>query len=177
MELKGSQTEKNLMEAFAGESMARNKYTFFADLCDASGFHPIADIFRETARNEQEHAKLWFDALHDGGVEDVEKALLMAAEGENYEWTQMYAGFAKTAKEEGFTKLAKLFEMVGNVEKRHDERYQSYAKDVREESVYAKEGETAWICEKCGHIHYGKKAPKKCPLCNADQEYFSIFNN
>lgn len=176
MELKGSKTEKNLLDAFAGESMARNKYTFFANLCDEKGYGNIANIFRETARNEQEHARLWFDALHEGGVDDVERALLMAAEGEHYEWNHMYKEFAKVAKEEGFNKLAKLFEMVGAVEKRHDERYQSLAKNVKEESVFAKEEEVAWICGKCGHIHYGKKAPGKCPLCGVDQTNFSVFN-
>lgn len=175
MELKGSKTEKNLLEAFAGESMARNKYTFFAELAKAKGFEKIAEIFLETARNEQEHAKVWFEALHEGEINTVEDALLMAAEGENYEWTEMYANFAKVAKEEGFNKLAKQFELVGEVEKRHDQRYRELASDVKNETVFAKDTDVLWICAKCGHIHTGKKAPKACPICGAEQSHFSQF--
>lgn len=175
MELKGSKTEKNLMEAFAGESMARNKYTFFAELAKEQGFEKIAEIFLETARNEQEHAKVWFNALHEGEINGTEDALLMAAAGENYEWTEMYANFAKDAKEEGFTRLAKQFELVADVEKRHDQRYRELASDVKNETVFAKDADVLWICGKCGHIHTGKQAPKLCPICKAEQAYFSQF--
>lgn len=175
MELKGTKTEKNLNEAFAGESMARNKYTYFAEIAREEGYEHIADIFLETARNEQEHAKVWFNALHGEEIKTTHDALMAAAAGENYEWTQMYANMAKDAHEEGFKKLAKLFEMVGEVEKRHDARYRSLANEVETETVFSKDVEEVWICAKCGHLHSGKKAPKYCPICGATQSYFSKF--
>lgn len=175
MELKGTKTEKNLNEAFAGESMARNKYTYFAEIARKEGYNEIADVFLETARNEQEHAKVWFEALHGEEIKTTEDALNAAAAGENYEWTEMYKGFSEDAKEEGFTRLAKLFELVGNVENRHDSRYRELAKEVSTETVYAKDADVLWICAKCGHIHTGKKAPKMCPICHAEQRYFSEY--
>lgn len=173
MELKGSKTEKNLMTAFAGESQARNKYTFFASQAKKDGYIQISNIFTETAANEKEHAEIWFRLLHDG-IAATPENLLDAAAGEHYEWTEMYSEFAKTAKEEGFTKIAALFELVAKIEKEHEERYRALYKNVTEGKVFEKDDETVWICLNCGHIHYGKTAPKVCPVCSHDQSYFAL---
>lgn len=174
MELKGSKTEKNLQAAFAGESMARNKYTYYASKAKKDGFVQIADIFEETAANEKEHAKIWFKLLHDGEVPATAVNLADAADGEKYEWTDMYATFAKEAREEGFTRIANLFEMVGKIEKEHEERYRRLLDNVNRELVFSRDGDVVWICSNCGHIHVGKKAPLKCPVCDHPQSYFHI---
>ncbi|HJD20175.1 MAG TPA: rubrerythrin family protein [Candidatus Avelusimicrobium excrementipullorum] len=174
MELKGSQTEKNLWTAFAGESQARNKYTYYASKAKKEGFVQIAKIFEETANNEKEHAKLWFKYLHDGDIPGTAANLLDAAQGENYEWTDMYAGFAKTAKEEGFDKLAYLFEAVGKIEKMHEERYRKLLHNVEAQEVFKKAGIVMWECSNCGHIHIGEKAPEVCPVCAHPQAYFMV---
>lgn len=166
MELKGSKTEKNLQAAFAGESMARNKYTYYASKAKKDGFVQIADIFEETAANEKEHAKIWFKLLHDGEVPATAVNLADAADGEKYEWTDMYATFAKEAREEGFTRIANLFEMVGKIEKEHEERYRRLLDNVNGELVFSRDGDVVWVCSNCGHIHVGKKAPLKCPVCD-----------
>ena len=172
MELKGSRTEQNLMTAFAGESQARNKYTYYASKARKEGYNQIADLFEETANNEKEHAKIWFKLLHDGEIPTTSVNLLDAAEGENYEWTDMYAEFAKVAKEEGFTRIAFLFEKVGEIEKHHEERYRKLLANVEGELVFSREGDTVWQCANCGHIVIGKKAPAKCPVCDHPQAYF-----
>ncbi len=174
MELKGSKTEANLQAAFAGESQARNKYTYFASQARKEGYVQIAAIFEETAENEKEHAKMWFKLLHDDKVPSTEENLLAAAEGENYEWTDMYAGFAATAREEGFTRIAKLFEMVGAIEKEHEARYRKLLNNVKEGLVFSREGDCIWQCSNCGHIVIGKKAPAACPVCAHPQAYFQI---
>ena len=174
MELKGSKTEKNLQAAFAGESMARNKYTYYASKAKKDGFVQIADIFEETAANEKEHAKIWFKLLHDGEVPATAVNLADAADGEKYEWTDMYATFAKEAREEGFTRIANLFEMVGKIEKEHEERYRRLLDNVNGELVFSRDGDVVWVCSNCGHIHIGKKAPLKCPVCDHPQSYFHI---
>lgn len=174
MELKGSKTEKNLQAAFAGESMARNKYTYYASKAKKDGFVQIADIFEETAANEKEHAKIWFKLLHDGEVPTTAVNLADAADGEKYEWTDMYATFAKEAREEGFTRIANLFEMVGKIEKEHEERYRRLLDNVNGELVFSRDGDVVWVCSNCGHIHVGKKAPLKCPVCDHPQSYFHI---
>ncbi len=174
MELKGSQTEKNLQTAFAGESQARNKYTYYASKAKKEGFVQIAKIFEETANNEKEHAKIWFKELHGGEVPATAANLLDAAQGENYEWTDMYAGFAKTAKEEGFTRLAALFEMVAKIEKMHEERYRKLLQNVENKEVFQKIGVVIWECSNCGHVHVGEKAPEICPVCAHPQAYFMI---
>ena len=174
MELKGSKTEADLMAAFAGESQARNKYTYYASKARKEGYNQIADIFEETANNEREHAKIWFKLLHEGEVPDTMTNLKDAAEGENYEWTDMYAGMAKTAREEGFTKIAKLFEMVAAIEKEHEERYRKLLKNIEDGIVFSREGDTVWQCANCGHIVIGKKAPQICPVCNHPQAFFQI---
>ncbi len=171
-ELKGSKTEKNLLDAFAGESQARNKYTYYASKAKKEGYVQIANIFEETAANEREHAKIWFKLLHDGDVPDTATNLLDAAMGENYEWTDMYDRFAKEAREEGFTQIANLFEMVGKIEKEHEERYRRLLANVKDGLVFSSEGDTVWICSNCGHVHVGKKAPEVCPVCNHAQAYF-----
>jgi rubrerythrin len=171
-ELKGTKTEKNLLEAFAGESMARNKYTYYASKAKKEGYEQIAEIFEETARNEREHAKIWFKLLHEGDIPTTEKNLLDAAQGENYEWTDMYDKFAADAREEGFTRIAALFEMVGKIEKEHEERYRRLLANVEGGIVFSREGDTVWICSNCGHIHIGKKAPQMCPVCSHPQAYF-----
>lgn len=176
MELKGSQTEKNLQTAFAGESQARNKYTYYASKAKKEGFVQIAKIFEETANNEKEHAKIWFKELHGGEVPATAANLLDAAQGENYEWTDMYAGFAKTAKEEGFTRLAALFEMVAKIEKMHEERYRKLLQNVENKEVFKKIGVVIWECSNCGHIHVGEKAPEICPVCAHPQAYFMIHS-
>lgn len=172
MNLKGSKTEQNLMTAFAGESQARNKYTYYAAKARQEGYEQIAALFEETANNEKVHARLWFEFLHDGGIPNTEANLLDAAMGENYEWTDMYAGFAITAKEEGFARIAKLFEMVGEIEKTHEERYRKLLANIQNGEVFASAEETAWECMECGHIHYGTKAPGKCPVCMEGQNKF-----
>ena len=174
MELKGSQTEKNLWTAFAGESQARNKYTYYASKAKKEGFVQIAKIFEETANNEKEHAKLWFKYLHDGDIPGTAANLLDAAQGENYEWTDMYAGFAKTAKEEGFDKLAYLFEAVGKIEKMHEERYRKLLHNVEAQEVFKKAGIVMWESSNCGHIHIGETAPEVCPVCAHPQAYFMV---
>src|SRR5699024_8875917 len=165
MELKGSRTEANLMAAFAGESQARNKYTYYASKARKEGYEQIAAIFEETANNEKEHAKMWFKELHGGDIPTTAENLLDAAEGENYEWTDMYAEFAKVAHEEGFERIAFLFEGVAAIEKEHEERYRKLLKNVEDKLVFSKEGEAIWICRNCGHIVVGKEAPKVCPVC------------
>ena len=170
--LKGTKTEQNLMTAFAGESQARNKYTYYASKARKEGYNQIADLFEETANNEKEHAKIWFKLLHDGEVPTTSVNLLDAAEGENYEWTDMYAEFARVAKEEGFTRIAFLFEKVGEIEKHHEERYRKLLANVEGDLVFSREGDTVWQCANCGHIVIGKKAPVKCPVCDHPQAYF-----
>ena len=174
MELKGSRTEQNLMTAFAGESQARNKYTYFASVAKKEGYEQIAAIFQQTADNEKEHAKLWFKAL--GELGNTAQNLLAAAEGENYEWTDMYAEFAKVAEEEGFTKLAYQFKAVAEIEKTHEERYRALAKNVADKKVFVKDGEVYWQCRNCGHIYKGTKAPEMCPVCNHPKSYFEVRN-
>ena len=169
---KGTQTEKNLMEAFAGESQARNKYTYFASKAKKEGFEQIAEIFQKTADNEKEHAKLWFKELE--GIGNTAENLLHAAEGENYEWTDMYEGFAKTAEEEGFKALAMKFRLVAAIEKRHEERYRALLKNVELQEVFAKSDVKVWECRNCGHIVVGEKAPELCPTCAHPQAYFEI---
>lgn len=173
-QLNGTQTEKNLQYAFAGESMARNKYTYYAKKAQEEGYEQIADIFLETAKNERAHAKLWFELLHENKVPDTITNLKDAAKGEHDEWTDMYAEFAKEARGEGFNRIAALFEMVGKIEKEHEERYLQLLKNIEEGQVFEREVEQSWICDECGHVHYGKKAPKVCPVCSHDQSYFKI---
>ena len=172
MELKGSKTEANLMTAFAGESQARNKYTYFASVAKKEGYEQIAAIFQKTADNEKEHAKMWFKAL--GELCDTAKNLAAAAEGENYEWTDMYATFAKEAEEEGFTELAAKFRAVALIEKSHEERYRALLSNVEMQKVFEKSGETMWECRNCGHLVMGKKAPQVCPVCAHPQSYFEV---
>ncbi len=174
MELKGSKTEQNLMTAFAGESQARNKYTYFASKAKKEGYEQIASIFLETADNEKEHAKIWFKLLNGGDIPTTTENLKAAATGENYEWTDMYDEFAKTAKEEGFDKIAYLFEAVGKIEKEHEERYLKLLENVEDGLVFSKDGDKIWKCRNCGHICIGKEAPKVCPVCNHPQAYFEI---
>lgn len=171
-ELKGTKTEKNLLEAFAGESMARNKYTYFASVAKKEGYEQIAAIFAQTAENEKEHAKLWFKAL--GELSDTAANLLHAAEGENYEWTDMYYNFAKDAEEEGFHELAARFRLVAEVEKTHEERYRALLNNVEMKAVFEKAGETMWECRNCGHLVMGKQAPEVCPVCNHPQSFFEV---
>ena len=172
MELKGSKTEQNLMAAFAGESQARNKYTYFASKAKKDGYEQIAAIFEETANNEKEHAKMWFKELNGGEVPSTIENLKSAADGENYEWTDMYEEFAKVAKEEGFTAIAKKFEAVAKIEKEHEQRYRKLLKNIEDEVVFSGDGDTIWICRNCGHVVIGKNAPKVCPVCNHPQSYF-----
>ena len=173
-ELKGSKTEANLMAAFAGESQARNKYTYYASKAKKEGYNQIAAIFEETANNEKEHAKIWFKLLHDGEVPTTAVNLEDAAAGENYEWTDMYAGFAKTAREEGFEKIALLFEGVAKIEKEHEERYKKLLANVKDGVVFEKDDVVVWKCANCGHLHVGKKAPEICPVCAHPQSYFEL---
>ncbi len=174
MELKGSKTEANLQTAFAGESMARNKYTYYASQAKKEGYEQIADIFLETAENEKEHAKLWFKALHDGKVPKTVENLKDAAAGENYEYTTMYADFAKEAREEGFTEIADLFEAVGNIEKTHEQRYLDLLKNIEGGIVFKKDKVVMWKCRNCGYIHVGEEAPQVCPVCKHAQSFFEI---
>ena len=173
MELKGSRTEQNLMAAFAGESQARNKYTYYASKAKKEGYNHIAELFEETANNEKEHAKLWFKLLHDG-IGTTAENLKDAAAGENYEWTDMYAEFAKVAKEEGFDHIAFLFEGVAAIEKEHEERYLKLLENVEGDLVFSKDGDAIWKCMNCGHIAVGKKAPEVCPVCAHPQAYFCV---
>ena len=172
MELKGSKTEQNLMTAFAGESQARNKYTYFASVARKEGYEQIAAIFEQTANNEKEHAKMWFKAL--GELGNTAQNLLAAAEGENYEWTDMYDTFAKEAEEEGFTRLAYQFRAVAAIEKSHEERYRALLNNVEMQQVFEKAEETMWECRNCGHLVMGKKAPDVCPVCAHPQSYFEV---
>ena len=172
-ELKGTRTEANLQTAFAGESMARNKYTFFASKAKKDGYVQIAKIFEETAANEKEHAKIWFKLLN-GGIDDTAANLKAAAEGENYEWTDMYATFAKEAREEGFDHIADLFEMVGAIEKEHEERYRRLLRNVEDKLVFSRDGDCVWQCSNCGYIHEGEKAPEVCPVCAHPKAFFQI---
>jgi rubrerythrin len=172
MELKGSRTEQNLMAAFAGESQARNKYSYFASKAKKDGYEQIAAIFEETANNEKEHAKMWFKLLEGGSIKSTPENLKAAAEGENYEWTDMYAGFAEVAKEEGFDHIAFLFSEVAKIEKEHEERYKKLLKNIEDELVFSNDGDTIWVCRNCGHVVVGKNAPKVCPVCEHPQSYF-----
>lgn len=172
MELKGSKTEKNLELAFAGESQARNKYTYFASIAKNEGYEQIAEIFTETANNEKEHAKIWFKLL--GGISNTKNNLLSAAEGENYEWTDMYKEFERVALEEGFIEIANKFKAVGQIEKQHEERFLKLLNNVEMKKVFEKAEEVMWECMNCGHLVIGKKAPDICPVCNHPQGYFEI---
>lgn len=172
--LKGTKTEANLMAAFAGESQARNKYTYYASKAKNEGYEQISALFTETANNEKEHAKIWFKLLHDG-IADTAQNLKDAADGENYEWTDMYANFAKDAKAEGFDRIAYLFETVGAIEKEHEERYRKLLANIEGGFVFSKDGDTIWQCSNCGHIYIGKAAPEKCPACEHPQAYFQIL--
>ena len=174
MELKGTKTEANLQAAFAGESQARNKYTYYASKAKAEGYVQISNFFNETANNEKEHAKIWFKLLHNGAVPTTIENLKDGANGEHYEWTEMYADFAKVAKEEGFTKIAYLFEAVGKIEKEHEERYLKLLENVEKEQVFEKPEVVVWQCENCGHIHIGLKAPNVCPVCDHPQAFFQV---
>jgi rubrerythrin len=172
--LKGTKTEENLKKAFAGESEARNKYTYFASKAKKDGYEQIAAIFEETAGNEKEHAKMWFKYLNGGSVPSTEENLKAAADGENYEWTDMYETFAKEAEEEGFTELAIKFRQVGEIEKHHEERYRKLLKNIDDQVVFSKDEDKIWICRNCGHIVIGKYAPEVCPVCNHPQSYFEL---
>ena len=173
-DLKGTKTEANLRAAFAGESQARNKYTYYASKAKKGGYVQIANIFEETAANEKEHAKIWFKLLHDGAVPDTITNLKDAADGENYEWTDMYAGFAEDARAEGFDEIAQLFEEVGKIEKEHEERYRKLLANIENGLVFSRDGDCIWQCSNCGHIVVGKKAPEVCPVCNHPQAYFQL---
>jgi len=172
--LKGTKTEKNLLEAFAGESMAHMKYTYFASKAKKDGFVQISEIFEETAANEKEHAKLWYKFLHDGKIAGTEENLKDAASGEHYEWTDMYDRMAKEAREEGFDEIAEKFEGVLAIEKEHEERYRKLLKNVQDKHVFSKDGDVVWQCANCGHIVIGKDAPKTCSVCDHAQSYFQI---
>ena len=174
MELKGSKTEKNLQEAFAGESQARNKYTYFASQAKKEGYEQIAAIFLETAENEKEHAKMWFKYLHDNGVPSTVENLKAAAEGENFEWTDMYARMAKEAREEGFMEIAAKFELVGKIEKEHEARYLKLLEKVQGGKIFIAPDVVVWKCRNCGHIHVGKFAPEVCPVCAHPKSYFEL---
>ena len=173
-ELKGTKTEKNLWEAFAGESQARNKYTFYASQAKKDGYEQMAAIFEETAANEKEHAKLWFKALHGGKVPTTIDNLKDAADGENYEWTDMYERRAREADEEGFHEIAEQMRGVGAIEKEHEERYRKLLKNIEDAVVFSKDGDCIWVCRNCGHVVIGKKAPERCPVCNHPQSYFEL---
>ena len=175
MNLKGTKTEQNLMAAFAGESQARNKYSYYASKAKKDGYVQIANIFEETAANEKEHAKLWFKYLHGGAVPSTEENLKDAADGENYEWTDMYAQFAKEAREEGFEEIATKFELVGAIEKHHEERYRKLLDNLQKKVVFTKDGDCIWQCANCGHICVGKQAPEVCPACAHPQSYFQLL--
>lgn len=172
-ELKGTKTYDNLMAAFAGESQARNKYTYYASKARKDGYQQIADFFEETAANEKEHAKIWFKLLH-GGIPDTVENLKDGIKGENYEWTEMYAEFAKTAREEGFDHIAFLFEGVAKIEKEHEERYKKLLENIEKGIVFSRNGKVVWQCANCGHIHIGEKAPEVCPVCDHPQSFFQL---
>jgi len=172
--LKGTKTEKNLQAAFAGESQARNKYTYYASKAKKDGYVQISHIFEETANNEKEHAKMWFKYLMGGAIPDTVANLADAAAGENYEWTDMYATFAREAREEGFDEIAEKFEMVGAIEKHHEERYRKLLKNIQDALVFSRDGDCIWICGNCGHVCIGKQAPEVCPVCNHPQSYFEL---
>ncbi len=174
MKLKGTKTEKNLMSAFAGESQARNKYTYYSKKAKEEGYIQIAKIFKETAKNEREHAKLWFKFLHDGDIPATTVNLADAAAGEHYEWTDMYANFAKEAREEGFNDIAFLFEKVAVIEKEHEERYKKLLENVSEKKVFSKTEKVVWQCSNCGFTYEGEKAPELCPVCKYKKAYFEI---
>ena len=174
MKLKGTKTEKNLATAFAGESQARNKYSYYASKAKKDGYVQIGNLFEETANNEKEHAKIWFKLLHDGGIPSTTDNLKDAADGEHYEWTDMYATFAKEAREEGFGDIANLFELVGQIEKTHEERFRKLLANVEGGLVFSKDEDMIWECSNCGHIVFGKKAPEVCPVCNHPQAYFMV---
>lgn len=177
MDLKGSRTEENLLKAFAGESQARNKYTYFASKAKKDGYEQIAALFEETANNEKEHAKMWFKELHGGSVPSTVDNLKDAADGENYEWTDMYEEFARVAEEEGFKALAVKFRQVGEIEKHHEERFRKLLKNIDDEVVFSKDEECIWICRNCGHVVVGKKAPLVCPVCAHPQSFFEVKAN
>jgi rubrerythrin len=177
MELKGSRTEANLLAAFAGESQARNKYTYYASKARKDGYVQIAEIFEETAANEKEHAELWFKFLHNNAIPDTKINLKDAAEGENYEWTDMYAKFAAEAREEGFHQIAAIMEGVAEIEKRHEERYRKLLANIEGDLVFSRDGDMVWQCGNCGHIHVGQQAPKICPVCSHPQSYFMLAAN
>ena len=174
-QLKGTKTEANLLEAFAGESMARNKYTYYASKAKKDGYVQIAALFEETAANEREHAKIWFKYLHDGAVPSTTENLADAAEGENFEWTDMYDRMAREAREEGFEDIANKFEMVGAIEKHDEERYRKLLKNIEDKKVFSKDGDAIWQCSNCGHIVVGKQAPEICPVCDHSQSYFQVL--
>lgn len=174
-DLKGTKTEKNLQEAFAGESQARNKYTYFASKARKDGYEQIAAIFEATANNEKEHAKLWFKYLEGGAIKDTISNLKAAAEGENYEWTDMYDRMAKEAEEEGFKEIAAKFRGVGAIEKHHEERYRKLLKNINDAVVFSRDGDAIWICRNCGHIVVGPKAPSVCPVCSHPQSFFELM--
>ena len=174
MDFKDSKTYKNLQEAFAGESQARNKYTYFASKARKEGYEQIASIFEETANNEKEHAKLWYKAMNNGEINDTLTNLLDAAAGENGEWTEMYKRMAEEAKAEGYTALAYQFEAVGKIEREHENRYRALAKAMEENKVFTKDGEKVWVCRNCGHVHIGESAPKGCPVCAHPQSFFEL---
>ena len=174
MELKGSKTEQNLLKAFSGESQARNKYTFYASKAKKDGYEQLAAIFEETANNEKEHAKLWFKELHNGQVPSTIENLEDAAAGENYEWTEMYKEFAAVAKEEGFTRIANLFEKVGEIEKEHEERYLTLLKNIKDDRVFKKDGDKIWVCRNCGYVYTGKNALEVCPVCAHPKSFMEV---
>lgn len=174
MELKGSKTEANLLTAFAGESQARNKYTFYAEKARKDGYEQIADIFEKTAFNEKAHAKIWFEYLRGGEMPSLQSALEDAADGENYEWSEMYKEFAKIAKEEGFDEISAVMTMVADIEKSHEERFRQLEVNLKTGKVFTKEGEQLWVCRNCGHLHRGKTAPQVCPVCHHKQSYFEL---
>lgn len=174
MQLNGSKTAANLQAAFAGESQARNKYTYYASKARKDGYEQIAALFEETANNEKEHAEIWFKLLHDGGIPSTVTNLADAAAGERYEWTEMYATMAADAREEGFDHIASLFEKVANIEKEHEERYRKLLQNVEQSLVFSKDGDAIWQCRNCGHIHVGKAAPTVCPVCSHPQAYFQL---
>lgn len=172
MELKGSKTEKNLWTAFAGESQARNKYTYFSSTAKKEGYEQIGEIFQLTADNEKEHAKIWFKLLN--GIGSTPENLKAAAAGENYEWTEMYKSFAEDADKEGFTDIARLFRMVADIEKHHEERYLELLKNIENNEVFRKSGQKVWICRNCGHVYIGEAAPEKCPVCSHPKAFFQL---
>lgn len=174
MNLKGTQTEANLAAAFAGESQARNKYTFYAAVARKEGYEQIAVIFEETANNEKEHAEMWFNRLSGGSIGNTAHNLLDAAKGENYEWTQMYSDYSQTARQEGFDEIAYLFDAVGKIEKEHEQRFEKLLHNIQENHVFEKEEKVEWICGKCGHIHTGPKVPESCPVCGNPKANFSL---